>query len=60
MKFLASLTAAAALANGAAAHYIFQQLKVGSTQYGVFENSTSQAFASLDALEAYIHARKPS
>jgi hypothetical protein len=38
MKFFTSLAAAAALSQGVSAHYIFQQLKVGSTQFGVFEN----------------------
>ncbi|KAH9890765.1 glycoside hydrolase family 61 protein [Xylariomycetidae sp. FL2044] len=39
MKSFSSLITAAALAaNGVSAHYVFQQLTTGSTQYGVFEN----------------------
>ncbi|KAG4218162.1 hypothetical protein PC116_g33358 [Phytophthora cactorum] len=42
MKNFVNIAAAAALAaNGASAHYIFQQLSVGSTQYAPFEYSTS-------------------
>ncbi|KAI1773812.1 glycoside hydrolase family 61 protein [Hypoxylon cercidicola] len=37
MKNFASLAAAALAANGASAHYIFQQLSVGANEFGPFE-----------------------
>jgi hypothetical protein len=37
MKIATSFAAAMALAQSASAHYIFQQLTVGSTKYPVFQ-----------------------
>lgn len=39
MKNFANVAVAALAANGASAHYIFQQLSVDATEYGPFEYS---------------------
>lgn len=46
MKNAISLVAAAFAVSGASAHYIFEQLSIGSTQYAVYQYSMPSPIAT--------------